>query len=274
MGNPMSRRVALATATTIIVGTAGCVASSRDVEESISETINPNGATALTVSGEAGSIDVVGESRETVALDGQKRAATEDDLEQITVDVDRSRDTVAVAVVDETTEGPFSFDPGPVVDLELDVPESLRVEAVNAGSGPIDVRNVRGPLEASAGSGSIAIDGVEGPLTTDTGSGSQTLSAVEESLEAEAGSGSITAELESLAGETSIETGSGSVSLTLPESAHAALEIETGSGTAIVRGSGVDRVETDDDVTMTVGDGTHTVAIETGSGDVDVTVGS
>ena len=274
MGDPISRRAVLASATTITAGTAGCVASSRNVEESISETIDPDGANALTVSGEAGSVEVVGESRETVALEGRTRAATEDDLEDVSVDVDRSGDTVAVVVDDGTGNGLFSFGPGPVVDLELAVPDSLRVAAVDTGSGSIDVRDVRGPLEADTGSGSIAIENVEGALETDTGSGSQTLEGVEESLTAETGSGSIAAEFDSLADDTSLETGSGSVSLTLPAEADATIEISTGSGTATVRGSGVDRVETNDDVATTVGDGTHAVEIETGSGDVDVIVGS
>lgn len=271
----MSRRTVLANVAAMsLAGLAGCVATSRDYEDSISETIDPDGATGLTVAGESGSIEVSGERRDTVAVDGRKRAATEDGLEEIGLDVDRGDDTIALAVDDETDDRLFSFGAGPVLDLELAVPETLRVEDVRVGSGTIDVRGVRGPLEATAGSGSIEIDGVDGALTTETGSGSQTLAAVEGSLVADGGSGSITAEIQSLEDDSAIETGSGSVAVTLPESVDATLDISTGSGDVSVRGSDVGHIETSDEVELTFGDGTHAVEIETGSGDVEVTVGA
>lgn len=274
MSRSPSRRRLLASATSLVLaGAAGCVASGREVEESISETIELEGATRLTVTSEAGTVDITGEGSDTVSVAGHKRAASEDDLEAIDLEIDRTGDTVALAVDDETADGPLSFSPGPVLDLELDVPESLRVARVQSGAGDINVAGVRGPLEAAAGSGSLEIDGVDGAITTETGSGAQTLSAVEGSLTAEAGSGAVTADVRSLEGDSSIDTGSGSVSLTLPSSVDATLEITTGSGDIVVDGSAVDRAETADVVERTLGDGTHALETETGSGDVEVTVG-
>lgn len=277
MTKPTSRRGLLASAAALVLaGAAGCVASGREFEDSISDTIDLEGATGLTVATEGGTVDIVGESRDTVAVAAHKRAASEDDLEAIGLEIDRNGDTIALAVDDETADGPLSFDPGPVLALELDVPDSLRVERVQTGSGDIDVAGVRGPLEVTAGSGAIAIDGVDGAITTETGSGAQTLSALEGSFTAEAGAGSITADVRSLEGDSSIETGSGAVSLTLPSAVDATLDVSTGSGDVTVEGSAVDHVETDgdDDVDLTLGDGTHALEIETESGVVEVAVGT
>lgn len=274
MSDQISRRTFITSTTTpALAGLAGCVSSSRDHEESIDETIALEGATGLTVDGESGSVDVYDEDRDTIGITGRKQAASEDDLEATELDVDRSGDTIDLAVDDGTADGFFSLRPNPVVDIEIAVPESLHLESVSVGSGTIDVADLSGSIDATAGSGTIEIDGVDGPITTETGSGTQTLESVDGSFDVTAGSGTVTVALDSLEDDSRIEAGSGSVSLTLPEAVDAVLAIDTGSGESTVRGSGVDTVETSDDVERTLGDGTHRIDVSTGSGDVDVTVG-
>jgi lia operon protein LiaG len=160
---------------------------------------------------------------------------------------------------------------------------------LDVGSGPVHVSGAEGSLNVDTGSGPVEISGFNGgELSIDTGSGEVTgsdlvaseiqietgsgdikLTAVTSPvLNLETGSGSVGADLRGPVRELAVETGSGDVSVRAPASLAAAVEIETASG----------GIETDfplqvtrhsrDHVVGRIGNGTGTVAIETGSGDV------
>jgi lia operon protein LiaG len=159
------------------------------------------------------------------------------------------------------------------------------------GSGAIDLSDATGDLNLDAGSGGATIDGVHGgklsvdvgsgslrgrnieatELTADIGSGGVRLSAVKTPrLHLEAGSGGSEVELLAPVDDVSIEAGSGGVTLHLPGSTGASLDVETGSG----------GINTDFEVKVqrmerhalrgTVGDGRARIKIEAGSGTVRI----
>jgi hypothetical protein len=187
---------------------------------------------------------------------------------------------------------------GVTADLRLDT-HSAPVTAtditgdlvVDVGSGRVDVSGVQGSANLDTGSGAVEVTGVQGDfLRVDTGSGSVTASNVSvSSLEidtgsgevrvadaaardvgVDTGSGSVELELTSETQSISIDTGSGGVTVTLPDSYSATVDIETGSG-------GIDldfpvqvrRFERDH-VYGTIGDGSGSLKIDTGSGSVRI----
>ena len=163
----------------------------------------------------------------------------------------------------------------------------LRVET---GSGNVDLRTGAGDVTLETGSGDITVAGMQGTiLRLATGSGNVTLTdGKAATLDVETGSGDIDA-TGSSGDELSFETGSGNVDVALTM-AFRSLRIETGSGDVTLRvpptvgaevdldtGSGdidlggltlqVRRIE-HDHVTGTLGDGRGRLSVETGSGNV------
>ena len=165
-------------------------------------------------------------------------------------------------------------------DLVLDTSSgSVDVEGirgnvlVDTGSGRVTVSDVRGDLLVDTGSGKVVVNGVKGDLNIDTGSGGVTARRIEsDKARIDTGSGSVVLELDRMgSGDFLIDTGSGSVELVLPSDASARIVADTGSGgirnhvkDARIRHLERDRLE------MTVGDGSASVRLDTGSGSVTI----
>jgi hypothetical protein len=160
---------------------------------------------------------------------------------------------------------------------------------LDTGSGGVEVTDMTGDLVLDSGSGGAVLDGVRGgkldldigsgslrgraidvrELAADVGSGGIRLSGVKTPrLHLETGSGGSDVELLGPIEDVQVEAGSGGVTLRLPASLGATVDIETGSG----------GIDTDFEVKVqrmerhalrgTVGDGRARVKIEAGSGTV------
>ena len=179
--------------------------------------------------------------------------------------------------------------------------------SIDVASGPVTTSTTRGELEINVGSGTVQVTKATGELSVDTGSGSVTASELRgESLSIETGSGEVTATnlrsnqlsidtgsgnievtgltapqvsletgsgsvIADLSGEVwnvNVETGSGDVTLKVPPTLGAEVDIETSSGD----------IETDFEVAVTrhardhmtgrIGEGGGKIDIETGSGGI------
>jgi hypothetical protein len=182
-------------------------------------------------------------------------------------------------------------------DLTLDV-ASARVFTnrtrgvlnIDAGSGGVEVRDARGGrVSVDNGSGGVLLEGIDSDdCSVDTGSGGVTgtgvgcrrfnldvgsggvrlLESTMSEVSIDAGSGGIELDLRSSPRSLSIESGSGSVTLRVPDGYSASVDIETGSGSIstdfAVRTSRVER----NALRGTIGDGRGRLRVETGSGSV------
>ena len=88
-----------------------------------------------------------------------------------------------------------------------------------------------GKLHARTGSGSLSVQGIEGPVDAASGSGSMTLVSIGGRVDAHTGSGSINAT--SITGPSILRTGSGSVHL--DQTSAGAVQAMTGSGSVTIR---------------------------------------
>jgi hypothetical protein len=164
---------------------------------------------------------------------------------------------------------------------------SLRV---STGSGNVDLRTALGDVNLETGSGDITVSGVDGAsLRLETGSGNVTLSDAKAStmhvetgsgdidatsssgdaLSFETGSGDVDVALIATFSSVHIETGSGDVTLKVPPTLGAEVDLDTGSGDIDLGGLTLQvRRIAHDHVTGTLGDGKGRVSVETGSGNV------
>jgi hypothetical protein len=164
---------------------------------------------------------------------------------------------------------------------------SLRI---GTGSGNVDLRTAAGDVKLETGSGDITVSGMQGAhLKLSTGSGNVTLtdgkatdlsvetgsgdieatSASGDELSFSTGSGNVNVSLVAVFNVLHIETGSGDVTLKVPPSLGAQVDLDTGSGDIDLGGLTlqVRRIE-HDHVTGTMGDGKGRLSVETGSGNV------
>ena len=168
----------------------------------------------------------------------------------------------------EHTRGVLSLDTGSggltVTDAQGDV-------RLDAGSGGVSVTGVHGDgLDVDAGSGSVRGSDIDvKTLKVDVGSGGLRLDRVKAPrVDVDAGSGRTDLELLTPVEHLGVDAGSGGVSVRLPSSQGADVDIETGSG-------GIDsdfsiqttRVERNR-VRGKIGDGRGSIKIEAGSGGV------
>ena len=178
------------------------------------------------------------------------------------------------------------------VDSEAGRVRASRVRgslALEAGSGGVEVSDVTGDLNVESGSGGATVNGVRGgavhleigsgglkggtfdvtELVAEAGSGGIRLTGVNAGrLRVETGSGGSDVQLLAAAPDVAMEAGSGGVTLRLPESISAAVDIEASSGSIQtdfeVKSARVERRE----LHGTIGSGTGRIRIESGSGTV------
>ncbi|HEY6193421.1 MAG TPA: DUF4097 family beta strand repeat-containing protein [Candidatus Eisenbacteria bacterium] len=144
---------------------------------------------------------------------------------------------------------------------------------VDTGSGGVRVTDVHGArVHLDTGSGSVTGERVSAAeLLVDTGSGSVDLSEVDaQRAKLDTGSGGVDLALLSRTPDLDIDTGSGSVRVTVPQDFSARLHIETGSG-GIHSDLPVTIEEKDTGLLRgTVGSGTGRLHVDTGSGGVSL----
>lgn len=150
---------------------------------------------------------------------------------------------VAVASAEVHAVGEYANVKFDAASGDLDIDTISGSASISTASGNATVRTVNGDLKFRAASGSLDVRRQRGNVSSHTASGSVTI--------AGAHSGAITA-----------HTASGEVEIGIPEGTAARLDITSGSGTVTNRLPHADGPGEGDD--------TLTVAVRTGSGDVEV----
>jgi DUF4097 and DUF4098 domain-containing protein YvlB len=103
----------------------------------------------------------------------------------------------------------------------------------HTGDGNIDVRDARGKAAVETGDGNIGIENLGGRLRAVTGDGNVRAEGVFEVLEIETGDGRVEAsalEGSKMAGQWTLRTGDGSLTLRLPQEFDAEVDVRTGDG--------------------------------------------
>ena len=225
----------------------------------------------VTISGRSG--DVEGWADLIVRVPRGKSVAVYLAVGEVTVsnvDGELMVDVSSADITSEHTRGTLSLDTGSgnvtIADAEGDI-------TLDTGSGDIQAANVRGAsLNIDTGSGDVDVTDVTvGELSIDTGSGDVTARGVSsKNVIIDTGSGSIELTLRADVEQVELDSGSGSVTLGVPEGLGAELEIDTGSGEIEFAFPVQARLLENDHFEGLLGDGRGRITIDTSSGDVRV----
>ena len=184
------------------------------------------------------------------------------------VEGDLSIDVASAPVTSSNTRGELRVEVG---SGAVQVTQSRGELSIDTGSGAVSVSDVRGErVSIQTGSGEVTANDIRSAqLSIETGSGDiRVASLIAPQVSLETGSGAVTADLGGEVWNIDVKTGSGDITLKVPPTIGAEMDIETSSGD----------IETDFEVAVTrhardhmtgrIGDGRGKIDIETGSGGI------
>ncbi len=235
----------------------------------------------LVVDNFAGTVTVVAGERDTIEVVATKRANTQNRLDDIEVDWSQNELGVEISTRRGSLQGgqasvdlDVTAPPGTQIELRLGAGD-IRIEdingemTVNSGTGDIDVRGARGPVNLSTGTGDIHVEDVDDELIARTGTGRVDVQGADGRADLRSGTGDIDYEGRP-EGASSFEAGVGDITLRLPTDADVEIDLTSGLGNVSVRGF-EDVEESRRTATGIIGDGSRgSVRAHTGLGDINL----
>jgi Toastrack DUF4097 len=154
------------------------------------------------------------------------------------------------------------------ISYELTVPAHTKVLA-RSGSGDVSIAITADEVDARTGSGDINVVGTSGRFEAHTGSGDVRAGRVAGAIKASTGSGDVEA-AQTVAAPIEVRTGSGDVTMSVPDGAAFTLDVHTGSGAIRTSQPVANSARGRNSLEGTVRGGGPTVLIRTGSGSVTI----
>jgi DUF4097 and DUF4098 domain-containing protein YvlB len=195
-----------------------------------------------------GSVDVSGWDRDTVDISGAKYGPSQEEADDLKVNVDAGADSVSVRVprpsVRRNNQG---------ARLAIKVPRGTRLDRITTsngsirtedGSGPAKLRtsngsirvvDLRGDVEAETSNSSIEFEGVDGDARAHTSNGHINAQRVSGSLEAVTSNSHVHAGITRIDRPVRIDTSNGAVELSLPPKFSADVHVDTNNASITVR---------------------------------------
>jgi DUF4097 and DUF4098 domain-containing protein YvlB len=249
-----------------------------------------------------GAIEVHSWDRNEVEVDIEKRAMEQSLVDQMTVSADQQGDRIVIKVSGPSRrefEGiQIGVNFSPTARLRVAIPRHSQLTATS-GDGSITVEDVRGKIALTttdgtvratrltgeitvrSGDGAIRMERIEGAIDLETDDGSIVLDAKPAVLRARTSDGSIRVEIEpdsAMTDDWDIQTGDGSVTVSLPSSFNGQVDAETRDGS--VRAShpalsnetrdGEGRSERRRTLKATLGTGGRTLKVRSGDGTIRI----
>lgn len=198
-----------------------------------------------------GAMEIRAWDRPEVVVEIEKRGKDKEAVSKIVVTAEQHGNRIEVLAKHPGGATTFSFGSftSPTAKFIVSIPKksdifattgdgSIRIERVDgkislrSGDGSIRAIETAGELSAESGDGSIEVEDVTGKTEIRTGDGSIRLSGMPVSLRARSGDGSIVLRIRSgvaMADDWSVQTGDGSISVSLPDDFSAEIEADPGS---------------------------------------------
>lgn len=255
-----------------------------------------------------GAIEIHSWDRNEVEVEIEKRAMEQSLIDEIKVEAEQQGDRIVVRITgprrSKFSGVTIGVNISPTARLRVVVPRSanldvksgdgsIRAEAIDGkivlhtSDGRVTASRLSGDIQIRSGDGSLRLDHMAGKLDLETEDGSIGLDGSPTVLRAKTGDGSIRISVDPdspMADNWNLDTGDGTVVLTLPSTFHAELDAETRDGSVrsthpqlrdqIDEGrrgeDGDDRRERRRVLRARMGDGGKTLRIRTGDGSIRI----
>jgi hypothetical protein len=194
-----------------------------------------------------GSVEVSPWDQATVDISGTTYAPSQDEADNLKVDIDHSPDSVAIRVVRPSMRRGnwgarfvIKVPRQAVLDRITTSNASIRtVDGVGparfkSSNGQIHVQGLRGDLDAQTSNSSIELADVQGEVRAHSSNGHIRVEGLAGSLDAGTSNSSIHAVLERASGQVRLESSNGSIDLTLPSGAQVPVRAGTNNSSITV----------------------------------------
>ena len=219
----MGRRTLVrALATTLLLMASAALASAQDFQKSYN--LEPGGT--INVSNVSGDIHITGYDGSAVNVAGFKEGRDRDVVEV--------EDLSAAGRVELRVKYPRNCNCDASIRFEVRVPRSVNFnfDKISTASGNISAEGVTGRIELHTASGDVTLQGVSGEVRAASASGTVKVRDAAGSVNANTASGNVDVELTRLegTGDMRFSSASGDVSVRLPSSLDARVDMSTASG--------------------------------------------
>ena len=270
--NTTRRRLLGGVATGATAALAGCSGMTPFVGQQLttSETMAAEDVDTLRVDGDAGEITVLGSDREDIDIDVKRQSSSiRTDLETLELRSERTNGTLELRSEWTGSEGWLRNRPS--MNLEIDAPREMALEAVRASVGRVTVRDMAGDLRVDASTGRVDVADVDGGVGASTSTGRVEIRDVERLDDVSTNTGRVEADVPAIDGDTTVSTTTGRIEAAIDPDLDAELRVQTNTGGVEVSGLELtDETRGDDVVTGTLGDGGPMLRLETNTGRIDV----
>jgi DUF4097 and DUF4098 domain-containing protein YvlB len=191
------------------------------------------------------------------------------------VEVHESQTGDRVELIVKKAHRPFGFNfNNRSIHVDLEVPRQIQSD-VRTGDGNIDIQGITGETRVRTGDGNIEAIQLDGSLRAESGDGHVRVRARLDLLTVHTGDGSIEADVlpgSKMSSSWHVETGDGSVTLRLPSSFGADLELHTGDGGISMDLPSLTGVNGrhDKDMTARLNGGGPSLSVRTGDGSIHI----
>jgi len=239
----------------LVLLVSGSLYASVTEEETFSYTLDKGGR--FSISNVNGSITVTGGKGDKVEIVAIKKADSQDDLDEIEIEISHSSGEIIVETELGDSDGWFSHSGNSgQVTYEIIVPADSTLDSVETVNGDVNISGVTGKVVAESVNGDLDISDLEGDVSLATVNGG------------------VDAEFSKCEGQQSVkaETVNGRVTITLPEDADVQVSADTLNGGINGRDFGLETAEgfVGSDLNGKIGDGSARLNIDTVNGSIKI----
>jgi hypothetical protein len=195
-----------------------------------------------------GSVDISGWDQDTVDISGTKYGPSQDEADNLRVDIDNTPDSVSVRVPRPTERRNNQG-----ARLTIKIPRNAQIDRIvtsnssihtEDGAGPthlrtsngsIRVMDLHGELQAETSNSSIELEGVDGNVRAHSSNGHIRAERVNGSVDADTSNNGVTVDVARTDKEVRIDTSNSGVELELPRNFSSGVRIQTNNGPITLR---------------------------------------
>jgi hypothetical protein len=250
-----------------VAASTGCFSTDM-VTEDFNREYDSNENTTLEVRNSNGDITVKVWDGETIKLDAQKRVSEnrKDELDKTEINVTEENDEIVVKTIYHDEDKMHV-----TVNMEIMVPEYVKVESVKSSNGDIKITDTLGDTFAESSNGDVPIEDVDGYVKAHSSNGDLDIKGTTGISDMSTSNGDINVEIFDIQNDVSISSSNGKVVVYILPTLKCKVDMDTSNGDVSVSGITLDKtVDEDKHIKGTLNGGGHTIEMHSSNGDVEL----